>query len=1012
MSISQSKLHTEETFEIHIVEQLVAQQGYVERFPYLHYDQALALDKELLISFIKETQPTDWKHFAAKLGDTAERHFFTLFEKRLASEGVHTLLKKGVSFTNGAKFKLCFFKPASRVVPQRELNFQSNRLSVMRQVRYSTMNKNAIDLVVFLNGIPVATFELKNAMTGQSIEDAIKQYKYDRKPAGEPLLTSKRGALVHLAVDTDQAFMTTTLANGKTKFLPLNRGDNGRAGNPHDSNEFPVAHLYADVEGRSAIFSRDVLLDIIVNFAQEDRDKGEFVFPRYHQIDAVRAMASHARANGAGQNYLIQHSAGSGKTWTIAWTASAFAKLHTDDDKNVFDTVIIISDRKVLDGQLQKAIRKLGLTDGYFETVDQTSRQLKKALETGKKIVVTTIQKFCTDVIDSISQMSGRKFAVIIDEAHGSQSGKAAESMHRTLGKGGEEIDISDDDFIDGSDEVAIAIARSQRGRRPSADISYVAFTATPKNVTLERFGTRSNQFEEPRPFHLYTMRQAIEEGFIIDVLQNYTTYQSYYRLEKSIEGDPQFNTREARRKIARYVSLESVNQKAAVIVEHFRRHVQKELSGKAKAMIVTQSRHDAFRHHEAVKGYINDRGYTDLNALVAFSGSLPVDGHQYTEAEINGFAETELPEQFDGDLYQVLIVANKYQTGFDQPKICGMYIDRKLTGLQCVQTLTRANRTYDGKTAASIHILDFQNTIKDIREAFSQYFDVTTLDGLTDPDQIYGLKSKIEDAGFIESGVIDEFADIYHKGPNYTGGQRARLEGLVSRTVNNSKHASAGEQEEFGQAAKSYCRFYAFITQAFDVCDPELEKWFWYLDWLSKKLGRRKDESDTDLTDEMIRLLQFRLEQDEVGVATPELGSATALPAIKGFGVNKPALEQEEAKELSEIIASFNEKYAVNLKEENIVRIMAHEETFSKNPDNSVWIDNNPVDLIAEKFRDGLLDYVIEQANHERSLDELFSNDLDTWGQLANLMLRMRKRQATSLVQKTADWNFMGDKQ
>jgi type I restriction enzyme R subunit len=999
MNISQAKLHTEEAFETHIVEQLVEQQGYLLRDAGKNYNKDFALDTELLLTFIKETQPQNWERFVKRVGNTADASFLKLLDTRLKAEGTHAVLKKGINLTSGEKFKLCFFKPASSIEPNREQEYLSNRLSVMRQVKYSKLNANAIDLVTFINGIPVATFELKSSMTNQTVDDAIQQYKRDRKPAGEPLLTSKRGAIVHLAVDTDFAYMTTKLENGKTQFLPLNRGRDGRAGNPEDTNEFPVAHLYADLDGRSAIFSREVLLDIIANFAQEDREKGAFVFPRYHQVDAVRAMAADARANGAGQNYLIQHSAGSGKTWTIAWTASAFAKLHTENNENVFDTVIIISDRKVLDGQLQKAIRKLGLTDSYFETVDQTSRQLKKALVSGKKIIVTTIQKFCTDVINEISAMNGKKFAVIVDEAHGSQSGKAAESMQRTLAKGDNSA-VIDDEFIDASDAVALAIARSQESRKPSRHITYVAFTATPKNVTLERFGSRNSPYEEPHPFHLYTMRQAIEEGFILDVLQNYSTYKSYYQLEKAIEDDPQFKTRDAKRKIARYVSLESVNQKAAVIVEHFRAHVQKQIGGKAKAMIVTGSRTDAFRHHEAVRGYIKDRGYTDLSALVAFSGPLTVDNHAYTESEINGFSETELPDQFDGDLHQVLIVANKYQTGFDQPKICGMYIDRKLKGLQCVQTLTRANRIYDGKKAASIHILDFKNSIEDIREAFSQYFDVTTLDGLTDPNQIYDLKSKIEDAGFIEEGVVDAFAEIFHQGTSYTGNQRARLEGLVSRTANNSKRASEAEQEEFRQAIKSYCRFYAFISQTFVVGDGELEKFFWYADWLSKKLTRRSDQTDADITDEMITLLRFQLEKNEEGSATPELGSAISLPAITNFGVNKPALEQEEEEELSKIIASFNEKYAINLKEENVIRVLAHEEAFSSSPTAATWIANNPIDLISDKFRDELLDYLIEQSNHEKALDELFANDIEAWGQLANLMLRVRKRKTIALSQ------------
>lgn len=982
-SINRTKAHNEDTFELHVVNQLVSKQGYRQRND-SDYNKELALDTELVIEFVKTTQPDVWKGLETKLGAKAGEMLCKEIDRTLKSQGTLHVLRKGVQFTWSGPIKLCHFKPASSINPNLEAQYQSNILSVMRQVHYSSKNaKNSIDVVTFVNGIPVATLELKNEMTGQTIANAKQQYKYDRKPAGEPLLTYKRGALVHLAVDTNEAAMSTKLNNGKTLFLPLNRGNNGRAGNPDIKDEFKTAYLYTTVDNQLAILSRDVLLDIIANFMQED--KGFLVFPRFHQVDTVRKLLAHAKANNAGQNYLIQHSAGSGKTWTIAWTAAGLAKLHDAEDKNVFDSVIIISDRTVLDGQLQDAVRKLGIAKSYIETVDKTSKQLKEALEAGKKIIVTTIQKFTTETIAQMTEMSGKKFAVIIDEAHGSQSGKAAEGLHRTLAQNEDESD----EFESDTDLVAEAIRKAQQGRQPSQNISYLAFTATPKNVTLERFGTRDSADALPHPFHLYTMRQAIEEGFILDVLQNYTTYKSYYELEKVIEDDPRFKGSKAARKVARYVSLTTVDQKAAVIVEHFIRHVKSSLNGQAKAMIVTQSREHAFRHYEAIKGYIKDNGYKNLDALIAFSGSLIVDGQSHTEPELNGFSETKLPGYFDTDAYQVLVVANKYQTGFDQPKICGMYIDRKLEGLQCVQTLTRANRTFEGKTAESIFILDFQNTIEDIKEAFKPYFEVTDLESLTQPEQIYDLKNLIEKAGFIENGAVDAFCEIFFQ-PELTTTDRAKLEGIINQAVNAYNTAAKDEQNEFRQAVKSYCRFYNFIGQVFPIADVELERLYWYCDWLSKKLTNTKQEDDFEITEEMVRLRKFRLEVTQKGSASPEVGDTLPLKAITAFGVNAVPTEEEEV-ELSQIIKAFNDKHGTSFTEEDMIRFGHHASKVAEDMKSTIM--NNPLDVALDSFADKLLDRMLEASQNNQAVDSIMTTDSESWRSIASLLLRHNKR-------------------
>ena len=972
-SISKAKLHTEEAFEQHFVSQLVGQQSYLERQD-SNYDKDLALDKDLLIEFIKKTQPETWHVLEGKLGSKAAEMLCKEIDRVLKKKDVLSVLKEGVQFTWSPSIKLCYFEPASNINPNLEKLFQANTLSVIRQVHYSTRNNNSIDVVLFLNGIPVVTLELKNALTGQTIANAMNQYKYDRKPAGETLLGPGR-VLVHLAVDTDEAAMTTKLNNGKTEFLPLNRGNAGRSGNCAIPDEFKTAYLYQTVDGQPAILSKEVLLDIIGNFSQKDGDR--IIFPRFHQIDAVRKLLADSKSKKSGQKYLIQHSPGSGKTWTISWVAAGLAKLHDSEDKNVFDSIIIISDRTVLDGQLQKAVRKLGISANYIETVDKGSKQLRLALENGKKIIVTTIQKFTTETISEMNSMNGKRFAVIIDEAHSSQSGKAAQGVQDAL------ADTSEIEII--ADE----IAKSQAAKQKSDNISYLAFTATPKNVTLEVFGTRETQDAIPRPFHEYSMRQAVEEGFILDVLQNYTTYSSYYELEKAIEDDPRFKGSKAAKKVARYVALSTVAQKAAVIVEHFNKHIKNELNGQAKAMIVCQSREHAFRHYEAIKGYIKDHGYKGLDALIAFSGELIVDGQEYTEVGLNGFAESKLPEMFDTEKYQVLIVANKYQTGFDQPKICAMYIDRKLDGLQCVQTLTRANRIYPGKSADSIYILDFANDIEDIREAFKKYFDVTELESLTNPQQIYELKSLIMDSGFVDQNSIDDFAQIFFQG-EITTSDRAKLEGIINSAVNSYNTADKGSQDEFRQAVKSFVRFYSFIIQVYPVTDVSLESLYWYTSWLSRKLKNTATDNGLELTEKMIRLSKLRIEEKEKGSATPDVGDSVPLDGITAFGVNTKPSEDEE-KELSQIIRDFNNRHGTEFTEDDLFRIGMQAEKVAN--EMSAVIKNNPVDVSLETFADKLFDKMTEVRESEKDLDNIMTSDQDSWMKLASLMLRHNKR-------------------
>lgn len=971
---SAHNVHKEQVLQDHLIQQLVTGEGYELRVCGEHYDAMLAMDRELVLRFVQETQPGEWEKLTAHYTASAEETFFKQLEKALKDRGLLDVLRQGMKIVPGIKFSLCYFRPASGLEPKRIAEYQANILSVMKEVEYSTRHGNRLDVVLFLNGLPVVTMETKNLLTGSTFRHAEKQYRADRSPAGEPLLTFKRGALVHFALDEDNVSMATRLQNGRTRFLPFNRGRDGGAGNPDVADEFRVAYLYRSGDWGDAIFSRAILLDVIGQFTHlEVSGKNEvMIFPRFQQLDAVRKLIGHAQANGPGSNYLIQHSAGSGKSNTIGWLAHHAIKLHDSADQPVFDTAIIVTDRIVLDRQLQGTVSQFEQTQGVVRRIDGTSRQLKEAIAKGARIIVTTIQKFSTEHLKEISGQGKRSFAVIVDEAHSSQSGKSAQAMTDALTR-----------EASSSDDIEDMIAAYQKARGPQANISFFAFTATPRNVTLERFGTKG-QDGLPHPFHLYSMRQAIEEGFILDVLQNYMTYKAYYQLEKAIEDDPELSGRRGQRKVARYANLHptAIGQKVEIIVEHYRRHVMGLLEGQAKAMIVASSREHALRYYFGVRDYIKAQGYKDLKALVAFSGELGYDGHTYTEADLNEFAETELPSRFDGvkpdgspypNQYQILIVAEKYQTGFDQPKLCAMYVDRKLAGLQAVQTLSRLNRTRPGKDQT--YILDFQNTIEDIQEAFSPFYEATMLEANSDPNLVYDLEGRLFKFGYLDKDEIERFAQTYFKGP-LDGGDRARLEGLVREAVARFETESdEGRQEEFRQLLKSYMRFYSFIAQVMRLGDTGLEKLYAYGAWLFRLLPNREVPPEIEITNEMLRLQAFRVECKEQGSASLSPGDSAALKAISEFGA-KPYTEDEQ-KELSEIVKAFNERHGTEFTEEDMVRFERVNREILDD-DLTEMLRNNPPDVVYAAFRDAFFQGAIRMFQKDNEMRNIVLTDAE----------------------------------
>ncbi|MEL6639226.1 MAG: type I restriction endonuclease [Bacteroidota bacterium] len=968
-------IHTEDTFEAAIEMALIEDGGYVKGDPQ-HYDAKRALDPTTLFRFIQTTQAPKWEKLAKIHGAEVAQKCLDRLHKEIELRGMLDVLRKGIT-DYGVKLDLAYFRPATTLNPDTEALYQQNILTVTRQVYYSTKHRNSLDMLLSLNGLPVVTIELKNQLTGQSVENAKKQFRFDRDHK-ELLFRFKKRALVHFAVDTDLAFMTTRLNGAKTYYLPFNQGYQNGKGNPPNPQGYRTAYLWKEV------WAKDSLMEIIAKFMHLETEEIEFggklkkketvFFPRYHQMDVVRELVRDVKERQAGQSYLIQHSAGSGKSKSIAWLSYQLFSLHNVDNERIFNSVIVITDRTVLDAQLQNTIYQIEHKQGVVQKVDQDSTQLADSITKGGSIIITTLQKF-PFVLDKIGTLPQRNYAVVIDEAHSSQGGEATKKMKEVLaGASLEEAAVEEADGED-EDTALDAIRRSMLARGKQTNLSFFAFTATPKAKTLEVFGTPGLD-GQPRPFHLYSMRQAIEEGFIHDVLANYTSYKTFFKLSKAIEEDPEVNKKKAARAIGRFLSLHPHNlaQKTEVIIEHFRQVVSKKIGGRAKAMVVSGSRLHAVRYKREFDRYIKEKGYDQgdraIRTLVAFSGKVVDAGVDYTEPQMNGFGYKELRKKFASDDYQLLLVADKYQTGFDEPLLHTMYVDKKLSGVKAVQTLSRLNRTTAGKE--DTFVLDFVNEREVIFKSFQPYYEVTTVAERTDPNHLYDLKNEIEKSQIIWQYDVDQFVAIYFTSiKTFNVKNQAKLNACIDPAVERFNTLPEEARDDIKNSIQSFIRLYAFLSQIMPFYDMELEKLFVYLRFLFKKLPKGNLSDRFELNDE-VALEYYRLQKMEEGQIHLQKSEEGELSGVKEAGVR---YQKEEFAPISEIINVLNEKLGTNFTTadqlffDQIEAEMVQDETLA------MQAQSNTKENFKYGFEEKFMDAVIDRMEQNQ---ELFAKLMD----------------------------------
>jgi type I restriction enzyme R subunit len=938
------------------------------------FDMHYAIDTKFFWLFLQNTQEQEINKLKKNSPNDWERKVLERFDRLIKKHGILHLLKKGLSVED-AHLNLMYPAPLASSSDSVKQNFNANIFSSTRQLRYSKANPlQEIDIVLFINGIPLITLELKNAWTGQNARyHGQKQYRNDRDTS-QPLLQFSR-CLVHMAVDTDEVYMTTKLAGKSTFFLPFNKGNNHGQGNPPNKYGHKTSYLWEEV------FSKVSLANIIQHFvrldgtSKDDLKKRTLFFPRYHQMDVVRRLIDHASTNGVGHTYLIQHSAGSGKSNSITWAAYQLIETYpvSEDiqgskgiEQPLFDSVIVVTDRRLLDKQLRDNIKDFSEVKNIVAPAFKSS-ELKAALESGKKIIITTIQKF-PFIIDGLANLSNKRFAVIIDEAHSSQDGDTSGKMNAAMG------------FVD--DEIVDKALRSIKARKMNPNASYFAFTATPKNSTLEKFGQKQEDGSF-KPFHLYSMKQAIEEGFILDVIANYTTYKSYYEIEKSIQDNPDFDTKKAQKRLRAYVenSQQTIDIKAEIMLEHFIPQVvnTKKLRGKGKGMVVTQNIVTAIRYYKAMRRVLELQG-NPFKIAIAFSGTKEVDGIEHTEAEMNGFAESKTKDKFDTDEYRLLVVANKYLTGFDQPKLCSMYVDKKLASVLCVQTLSRLNRSAPklAKRTEDLFVLDFFNSVDEIKTAFDDFYTSTTLSEATDVNVLHELKDAMDDIGVYESYEVEDFFDRYFNGEDAQA--LSPIIDTAAERFNEELDLEDDDKIDFKVKAKQFVKIYSQMASIMPYEIVVWERLFWFLKFLIPKLIVKDPDSEKlDALLDSVDLSSYGLQRVKLNHSITLDAEETELdpqnPNPRGAHGG-----EEEKDPLDDIIKNFNERWFQGWNatpEEQKIKFINIAESVKTHPDFEAKYQNNPDPHNRElAFEKMLKEVMLARRKDELELYKLYAGD------------------------------------
>ena len=938
------KITSEAALEEHISQVLIDKHGF-RPAKQEDYDKTLCLRPDTVISFLRGTQTKQWKAYCDLIGDKeeAKRNILKRIRDVVEKHGTLHLLRKGFDIHGGGHFDMCFFEPRSPVAEDARKLYEENVLHVQRQLKFSEADEKSLDMVIFLNGLPIFTAELKNLLTGQDVRDAMRQYS-DTRDAREPLFRFKR-CLAHFAIDTELVYITTELAGSRTVFLPFNQGWDGGAGNPPSRTGIATGYLWENLWSKSRIID---LIQRFIRVVDVLDDKGKKtgrerqIFPRFHQLGSVRELTAHARDHGPGHRYLNQHSAGSGKTNCIAWLANSLATLHGKDGKPVFSSVIVISDRRVIDRQLQRTLDQVIETPGMLVNISSddgmTSKDLKQALQDGKRIIVTTVQKFGV-IVDAMTALAGERFAVIVDEAHSSQGGESARAVQKVLSYKSEN-ERKDEEEQTVEDRIAAELAR----RGPQKNVSYFAFTATPKPETLQMFGAKQKDGTF-RPFSLYSMRQAIEEGFILDVLKNYTTYDQYWALLKTVKDDPRFEDGKAKSMLKGFVSRDerTIAKKARIMVDHFLSRVAPLLGGKAKAMIVTASRLHAVRYKLAVDRYLASLK-SPFKALVAFTDTVKdsKDGKEYTEAAMNGFPESATQDRFEADENRILIVASKFQTGFDQPKLVAMYVDKKLGGVACVQTLSRLNRTCPGKDET--FVLDFENDADDIQKAFQPFYDRLVLTRETSANELYDIRTDLETMAVYTVPVVDAFA------AEWFSSRRSikKLHAIADPVAVIWKAKPEDDRVNFKSKARDFVKLYSFLSNLVSIGDANLEKLFVFLRFLLPKLPADGGGLPREILG-MVDMEKLALRRKDKKDIKLERGVVREDPLTYGAGVE---LTEEEREALSKIITDLNERFNTSFTEDEVLVIKQLEKKISGDEVLQEQLKNGSKHAIAETFR------------------------------------------------------------